>query len=216
MYRILLIGFTALTLWSACQFAQSTKLSPIASHFTPDAHPDSLLAEAVESGDGPSTPFDTIPNAAFFSAVPMTLLKEVDYIVDSAACVVLARSRFPLTDQADAYWVDVRMSWFQHQSLLVYDKTARAFTQRVTLAEWYGGDGGQVLTGSWLVDIDGDKHLDIVNRYIEHAMIPSGDTAIELNDQSAALWRWRQNRFEPASADTAALIRRYPIKSWFE
>jgi len=64
----------------------------------------------------------------------------------------------------DACLVEIApFSWFKRQSLLIYGKRETPFSDQVTVvAEWYGDNGGQVLTGSWLVDHDGDQQKDLV------------------------------------------------------
>jgi hypothetical protein len=117
----------------------------------------------------------------------------------------------------DGYWVEIQQFWFKHHSLLLYDSRLQQFTQRVTLAEWYGGEGGQVLLGSWLFDYDGDKQKDIVRREIQHAMIMVTDSVEERTNESAALLLWKDRKFVDAPLkDTLEAVRRYPIRSPFE
>ena len=105
-------------------------------------------------------------------------------------------------------------SYYHHLSLFLFDKSKKAFTQRLTLAEWYGGESGQVLTGSWMFDYDKDGHYDIVRREIAHSSMLVGDDVQEHFDESAALFLWKNDGFEAAPvADSAAMIKRYPIKS---
>jgi len=160
---------------------------------------------------------DTIPNALFFKTIPAALLQEIDYLVDSSANVVLGRQRFTLNDSITACWVDLQYSWFQHQSFFLYNIKQQRFTDHITLAEWYGGDGGQLLTGSWLFDYDGDNRKDIVRREIQHSMMMQADTVLERNEQAATLLLWKNGHFmETPLKDTAAIIKRYPIQSMWE
>ena len=130
---------------------------------------------------------DTIPNRLFFSTIPRTLLQEIDYLADSSEAVVLGRYHFTLDNNMEGYWVEIRQFWFQHHSLLLYDKRRKSYTGRITLAEWYGGDGGQILTGSWMFDFDGDGDQDIIRREIHHSMVPDRDTVLEQTEESAML-----------------------------
>ncbi len=157
---------------------------------------------------------DTIPNALFFSTISPTLLQEIDYLADSAQAVVFGRQHFSLGDNLEAYWVEIHQFWFKHQSLLVYDKARKTFLDRVTIAEWYGGDGGQVLIGSWIFDFDGDGKKDIMRRDIQHSLVPDGETMLERTAESAALLLWKNGQFvETPLPDTAAAVRRYPIRT---
>ncbi len=176
--------------------------------------PDTLHFELPEA-DAVEPPGDTIPNALFFTSLDTAWLREIDYVADSAEAVVLGKGRFSLAENYDACLVDIRQSWFRHQSLLVYDKLRHAFTGRVTVAEWYGGEGGQVLTGSWLLDVDGDGKKDLVRREIEHSLVMQGDDEpLDKTVERASLLLWKDGRFVPSpTADSAALVKRFPIKS---
>ena len=141
----------------------------------------------------------------------------MDYIADSTQAQVFGRNYLPIDDSITAYWVEIRQFWFHHHALLLYNKSQKAFTGRITLAEFYGGDGGQVLIGSWLFDYDGDGKKDILRREIQHSMVPVEEEVLERIEPSAGLLLWRQGRFvETPLADTAAAITRYPIRSMWE
>ena len=156
---------------------------------------------------------DTIPNSLFFNALPAALLQEIDHVADSSEALVLGRYHFPLHNGIEAYWVEIRQFWFQHHSLFLYDTAKKTFTDRATLAEWYGGDGGQVLIGSWVFDFDGDGRKDIVRREIQHSMIPDGDTVLERTEEHASLLRWKKNRFTEKRLPQTD--KRFPIRSFW-
>ena len=177
---------------------------------------DTLHVEISEEGEA-TVSADTIPNALFFSEIPASLLKEIDYLADSAEALVLGRGRITLDAALDGYWVEIQQFWFKHHSLLLYDTRLRQFTQRVTLAEFYGGEGGQVLLGSWIFDYDGDGDKDILRREIQHATIPVADSVDVRTAESAALLLWKNRKFVDAPLkDTLEAVRRYPIRSLFE
>lgn len=186
-------------------------------YFRPVTAVDTLVFEVEQEDEHAEAANDTIPNALFFSVLDSALLSEISHVADSGSAVVLARRRFPLTDEVEACLVDIRQFWFQHQSLLLFDRRKQAFTGRVTVAEWYGGDGGQDLTGSWLVDHDGDGRLDLIRREIQHTLRPTDDgEAIDETYESAVLLAWRQDRFvEQPLSDTMLLVKRYPIRSYW-
>ncbi|MBK9338103.1 MAG: hypothetical protein IPM98_16770 [Lewinellaceae bacterium] len=194
--------------------ASSTELL---NYFHPTAATDTLLFE-VEHAEGRTPAIgDTIPNSLFFTVLDSVLLSEINYVADASGAVVLAGQRFPLSTDFEACIVDIRQFWFQHQSLLLYDKRQKTFTDRATVAEWYGGDGGQILTGSWLVDYDRDGHKDLVVREIHHTLRPDdqGETHDETHE-SALLLLWRADRFvEQPLSDTALVVKRFPIRSFW-
>jgi hypothetical protein len=158
---------------------------------------------------------DSIPNALFFSALDTAWLREIEHVADSSMAVVRALGRYALEDGHDLCLVELRQNWFKHQSLLVYDKHRQAFTDRLTVAEWYGGEGGQVLAGSWLFDYDGDGKKDLVRREIEHwiKMTDAGEPK-ESTLERAELLLWKDGQFVPQPlADSAALVKLFPIRS---
>ena len=77
----------------------------------------------------------------------------------------------------------MRQFWFHHHSLLLYHTVENKFIDRITLAEWYGGDGGQTLIGSWVFDFDGDGDKDILQREVQHSMEPVEDGFKESNSR---------------------------------
>lgn len=207
-----LAGFCLL---AACGQPPSLKEPELFTHFRPLVAADTLRVEISEEGDSAAVQ-DTIPNRLFFSAIPSPFLQEIDYLADSSQALVSGRYHFPLDDSVEAYWVEIRQFWFQHQSLLLYDKGRKQFTGRVTLAEWYGGEGGQVLTGSWIFDFDGDGKKDILRREIQHSMTPAGDTATERTAETASLFLWKNGRFTNTPLqDTAAMVKRFPIRTFW-
>ena len=183
------------------------------SFFQKTAVSDTLRFEIAEDGADAPTYGDTIPSRLFFTALPAAWLEEIDYVADSTQALVLGRQRFPLDDSTDACLADIRQFWFQHQSLLLYNKQRRAFTARITAAEWYGGEGGQDLTGSWLTDYDGDGDKDLIRRQIQHSSRPDGDEVREDFYESAEILLWKNGRFVPEPVtDTAAVVKRFPLQ----
>jgi len=202
-----------IALFAACHTSVSVKKREITDYFQLLPPTDTIHAEISAQSDS-IVAGDTIPNRLFFSTLPSAFLQEIDYVADSSAAVVLGRYYFALNDSITAYWVEIRQFWFQHHSLLLYSLPQKRFTERITLAEWYGGDGGQNLIGSWLFDYDGDGQKDIVRQSIAHSMIPVGDDVKELTEPSVSLLLGKHGHFTAVPvADSANLIRRFPIRS---
>lgn len=205
----------ALPVVLACHSIQPKPESTLLSYFKETTPQDTLRFEVSQQDDPPPTG-DTIPNSLFFTAINPAFLAEIDYLADSAGALVLGKQRFAIDAQFDACIVDIREAWFQHQSLLVFDKQLKSFTNRVTVAEFYGGDGGQDLTGSWILDYDGDGDKDVVRRDIGHSIIPEADSVREIQQESASLLLWNAGQFvEQPVPDSAAMVRRFPIQSFW-
>jgi hypothetical protein len=203
-------------IWVQCQQPEVAKTANIFGYFKALPAMDTLHVE-VSLNDLNVEKGDTIPNHLFFTTIPPSLLQEINHVADSSMALVIGRRHFPLGPEVEAYWVEIRQFWFQHHSLLVYNKAQKVFTDRITLAEWYGGDGGQVLIGSWLFDVDGDKRKDVIQHEIEHSMIPADPEPIETNTHKISVLIGKNGRFTATSiVDSALLIKKYPIRSFWE
>ena len=197
---------------------QAATAQEVLVYFKPLPATDTLHVEVNLEPDS-LVPGDTIPNRLFFSEIPVAFLQEIDYLADSSTALVLGRSHFPLNDSIEAYWVEIRQYWFQHHALLLYDHRRKVFVDMVRLAEWYGGESGQILVGSWLFDYDGDGQKDVFRREIRHSMIPLSDTVLERTEEMAELLRWDNGRFteailEPFSVDKTQ-GKLFPIRSFW-
>ncbi|MFN0174826.1 MAG: hypothetical protein ACKVU0_09290 [Saprospiraceae bacterium] len=209
--QFLCIG--VLVIYANCRIPIRSQDAALLAYFQTSPLSDTLHIEI--SNENPVAG-DTILNRQFFTSIPSALLAQIDYLADSAQATVLSRQKFSMEGNISAYWVEIRQFWFQHHSLFLYNESKKAFTDRITVAEWYGGDGGQVLTGSWIFDYNGDGKKDIVRREIQHSMIPNDGEPLEQVYESASLLLWKNGCFKGTQIqDTAVFVRRFPIRSFW-
>jgi len=188
-----LLCLSGLALLQACQSSKGMQSPALSAYFKASPGTDTLRFECfAESLHVP----DTIPNQVFFTTIPSKLLREIDYLADSSQAIVLGRLQFPINHRISAYWVEIRQFWFIHHALLLYDRSKREFTERITLAEWYGGDGGQVLIESWMFDYNGDGKRDLLRQETHHSIQFDGDEPIEQTQRSETLLLWGNRRFK--------------------
>lgn len=209
------LGILVTVCWIAsCRPANPAPALLLLPYFQDTQERDTLCFFVLQEGEKDTTPFDTIPNSLFFTVIDSALLNEINYLADSVEALVLAGQRFSLNDTIDACLVDIRQFWFDHQSLFLFDKRRQTFVDRVTVAEWFGGDGGQMLTGSWMLDFDGDGHKDLVRREIAHSLLMLENDTRDTVHESALLLRWKDGRFvEGPLSDTSLVAKRFPIPS---
>lgn len=207
LFSLLLLGFLF-----SCRAPIQSHSSSIVSFFKPSSVPDTLHIEISNELSGAT---DTLPNALFFSQMPKALMQPIDYLVDSVQGLVLARKQIPVDAQFTLYCIEFQQFWFQNHSLFVYDKQRKTFNERITVAEWYGGESGQILTGSWLFDFDGDGKKDIVRREIQHSMVLQNDESVESTQDTAQLFLWHRSQFLESPQDPKKLAP-FRIKSFWE
>ena len=209
-YRPFVTTLFALGLFAACTRPTPSPDATLLNYFQPATLSDTTHLELPDE----DISGDTIPTPLFFRTLG-PLMQPVDYIVDSTSSTVVALQRFSLNERFDGCLVHLTQNWFKHQSLLVFDKQTQRFSDRVTVGEWYGGEGGQVLIGSWLFDYNGDGNKDLVRRSIEHSMTPTPEGEPEEKFfESAELLLWNKNTWQKNTVkDSAVLVKNYPIRS---
>jgi hypothetical protein len=202
------------TLWTACDPGAGKAVKKLPDYFVKAPAPDTLRFEALEQNEAVSG--DTIPAAFFFSRVESRLIDDIGYIDSSGNVTVVGGQRFPVAENVEAFQVYFFQNWYQNQSLFLFDKNKKAFTGRVTVAGFYGGDGGQILTSSWLSDYNGDGGRDLVRTDIEHWLDLSSGEPAEKVEQRVSLLLWDGGGFTESNVpDSAALMRAFPVKSWW-
>lgn len=209
--RLFSAALLVLGLFAACtRHTPPTPEAEVLAYFPNTTLSDTTHLELPDE----ATSGDTIPTPLFFRTLG-ALMQPVDYVVDSTSSTVVALQRFSLNERFDGCLVHLTQNWFKHQSLLVFDKQTQRFSDRVTVGEWYGGEGGQVLIGSWLFDYNGDGNKDLIIRSIQHSMTPTPEGEPEEKFfESGELLLWNKNSWQKNTVkDSAVLVKNYPIRS---
>lgn len=154
---------------------------------------------------------DTISKAVFFQSVPWEMWEEIQDFAEPTESRVFPRSKFTLNNRYDAWHVEIRYSWFIQESLWIYDTRENQFSDRITVAEWYGGDGGQVRTAAWLWR-KGDMP-QLVQRTWERSLRLEGDEVVSQYTDQVALWEFRDGQFIAIPVqDSAYWINAFPLE----
>jgi len=88
----------------------------------------------------------------FFAAVDSSLLEDMIYEVDSTDGSLRALWKVALDEDYDLCLLELRQNWFQFRYGLVYATEARQFIHLEPMAYFYGGEGGQLFSESWLLN----------------------------------------------------------------
>ena len=151
-----------------------------------------------------------MPNPNFYRAVPFEMWEEISEFADTTESRVYPRGRISVDARYDAYWVDIRYVWFIQQSLWVYDKREKQFSDRITVASWYGGDGGQVRVAAWAWRAG--ETLQIVERTQERSLRYEGEEIQSRYTEDVALWKFKSGAIYPVSVqDSAYWIQKFAI-----
>lgn len=92
------------------------------------------------------------------------MLAEYNSYYDSAMTNFYPFFRFDLDDDVEAYYLGQSDNWVLHNSLFLYSKSQQKFIKNCLASVIDGGDGGQQLLDSWVIDWDQDGKKDLVTR----------------------------------------------------
>ena len=139
------------------------------------------------------------------------MMEDLSDFVDTFSTVYYARGKFALDADTEVLWMEVQNGWFNHHSLLLWDKGGHRIRDRLTVAEWYGGDGSQQLINAYLIS---GKHPEVVVRQTYRSIRMGDDEeVVETRTESAALWQIKGGRFvEKPVFDESRLIRNFPAQ----
>jgi hypothetical protein len=211
MQNILFIVFAA-TFFAGTGCApvspRQTPLAQCLTHFPPrPGLPDTLHCFLAESPEG--------------APLSDTLLKMV---LDSAQFENLhfgtgdarfhALGQFPFAPDLQAGLVRTEEHWFGKQSLLIFDLRRQKCLAVVELAHFYGGDGGQTASESWLFRDGIAPRLFVKNA--EHWITPPDDPAHEPQEylrEQGQLLQWKAGQFQRmTNPDSSLFMRQYRMR----
>jgi hypothetical protein len=124
-----------------------------------------------------------------------------------------AKQKFELDENHLACIINSTESWFMNQSLLTYAHETNSFRDAMTVSQFYGGDGGQIVTESWIYTENDQKYLYQIES--SHAMVIINDSGEmkEMLDEHSQLYIWNENVFAKiAQEDSLALAKRFQLK----
>lgn len=191
------------------QSTPETKIEKLNKYFSEAEASSTMTFEIKEEEEDQWT--DTIPNALLFSQCRSHIMNNIEYFDNSGKLILIGRTRFSYDENHEFYLIDLRQHWYRNLSLFIYEKAKQEFVQRETVAEFYGGEGGQILTGSWLVDYDGKGGKDLIRHEVEHWIILEDENTQDTMTAHATLLTWDGNGFLEKEVNSEELVKQYPI-----
>lgn len=128
-----------------------------------------------------------------------------------------ALGQFPFANGRSAGLLQTEESWFGKQSLLVFDLRQQKCVAVVELSHFYGGDGGQTASESWL--FRSKVPLQLFVKTAEHGLTLSGTSTDEPQEylrESGQLFQWDAKQFRPIpNPDSSLFLQQYRMhRTW--
>lgn len=152
-----------------------------------------------------------IADSIITSAISEDILEKIEYGTGDAMHQI--NQQFPLDEKYLGCIMDGTESWFRNQALLLYNQETKSFEDAIILSQFYGGDGGQIVTESWIYTENKKKFL--YQKESSHAIIPSTDSdeLVEMLDEHSQLYVWNGNIFkETIQQDSINLDKQFQMK----
>ena len=190
----------------------SSQDASFADSFSMIAAKDTLVF-AVEMGEGAEATLptmDTIAADVFNKIVRDSFRTKIEHILDGGDALITRLGRFVLDADHDALGVNITAFWFRNQSILIFDKKKQQVVGLLPVAEFYGGDGAQILRQSWLLS----SNKEIIVRESEHALRMEENAAepTDSYEEWVARYQWQKGAFvEQPTPDSTALIQHFKI-----
>jgi hypothetical protein len=144
------------------------------------------------------------------------MLAEYNSYYDSAGTNFYPFFRFELDKDLEAYYIGQSDSWVLHNSLFIYSKSQDKFIKNCLASSIDGGDGGQQLLDSWVLDWDGDGKKDLLTRIHDQwiRMDPESEEVIQhVSDSSFVDLNFAGDNELKGLDKLPAFMGRYPV-SW--
>jgi hypothetical protein len=128
-----------------------------------------------------------------------------------------ALGQFPFASGLQACLLRTEEFWFDKQSLLVFDLRRQKCLSVVELAHFYGGDGGQTASESWLFRDKVALRLFVKN--VEHGLTPADSPTDEPQEylrEHGQLFQWNTNQFQRIpNPDSSLFMQQYRMhRTW--
>jgi len=120
--------------------------------------------------------------------------------------------QFALDQQTTAYILGVYENWFVFKYLLLYHQETQQFESIEKVAEFYGGEGGQIWQESHLFDFE--ELPQLLSRMDEHTLrIREDGSTLDQYDPTVSGYVWTGEEFQEITLENAEeWIQKYPVK----
>ncbi len=149
----------------------------------------------------------------FLAALDSILIETMIYEPDTFDFQGRAYWKIPLDEETEACLLDIKQGWFKFKYLLLYSKSTKSFVNLIPAAYFYGGDGGQILSESYLFDLNTTPTL--FTSYYEHYLRLSSNEPENIERRSMGLRQWSGGAFQEVPVrDSSVWQARYRIDWW--
>ena len=148
--------------------------------------------------------------------IDSNLLAKIEFEPDTSDTEGFTFWKIPLDSKTEICLIGFHQNWFKNKSILLYDISTKSFKDLIPAATFYGGDGGQILTGAWLFDANQDGFADLTLRESEHYIQMAEPEPKEGYKEAVRqmMWDTSAQTFQPAMGVDTSLIGKFPLPWW--
>ncbi len=216
MYRLRLFVLTAclLSIFFSCENEAEpqgpTAMDVFSASFPLISLPDTLfLGGEVNKGKDSVLALKDV-----LAVIDEAMLMESNSYFDTMVTTFHAFYRFELDTDLEAYYMGQSDSWILHNSLFLYSKSQQKFVKSYAVAGIDGGDGGQQLLDSWVLDWNADGKKDLLTRIHDQwiTMDPdAGDVVQHVHDSCVVNVKFAGADEVKGLDKLPAFLDRYPV-----